>query len=166
MKHLILVLAIVFAAMACAQEPDVTADAEGQAEPAAGFTAEDEAAIRDRHEQFVASFNVEDWATQATYYAEDAVRMPPNEPLYQGRDAIMAASEALPPVTSFTLTSQEIEGHGDLAWARGTFTLDMAPPDADPVTMEGKWQAVYERQDDGSWLCVSDIWNTDAPMGT
>ncbi len=30
--------------------------------------------------------------------------------------------------------------------------------------MVGKWHAIYERQADGSWLCVSDIWNTDEPM--
>jgi ketosteroid isomerase-like protein len=166
MKRLIPMFAIVFATMACAQEADVTADADGQAGAAASFTAEDEAAIRDMLEGYAVSLNEADWASQAAYYTEDAVRMPPNEPVYQGRDAIIAASEALPPVTSFTLTPQEIEGEGDLAWAHGTFTLDLAPPDADPVAMEGKWQAVYERQEDGTWLCVSDIWNTDAPTGT
>jgi ketosteroid isomerase-like protein len=31
--------------------------------------------------------------------------------------------------------------------------------------MVGKWHAIYERQADGSWLCISDIWNTDAPVG-
>jgi ketosteroid isomerase-like protein len=40
----------------------------------------------------------------------------------------------------------------------------VAPPDAEAVNMVGKWHAIYERQADGSWLCVSDIWNTDEPM--
>lgn len=156
--------AAVFAAVACQQETDVTADAP--AEAGSSFTSEDEAAIRDMLQGYAVSFSEADWASQAAYYTEDGVRMPPDAPMYQGRDAIIAASEAFPPGTSLTLTPEQIEGEGDLAWARGTFTLDMAPPDADPVAMIGKWQAVYERQDDGSWLCVSDIWNSDTPMGT
>jgi ketosteroid isomerase-like protein len=111
-----------------------------EAEPQPTFTAEDEA------------------------YAADAVRMPPDEPMFQGHAAIRENQKALPPVTGFTLTPQVIGGEGDLAYARGAFTLDLAPPDADPISMVGKWHAIYERQADGSWVCVSDIWNTDMQM--
>jgi ketosteroid isomerase-like protein len=105
----------------------------------------------------------EDWATLVTYYTDDAVRMPPDEPMHQGQSEIIAWLEALPPVTGLTLTPQVIDGQGNLAYARGTFTFGAAPPDAEPVNQVGKWQAIYERQADGSWLCVSDIWNMDMP---
>ncbi len=84
--------------------------------------------------------------------------------MIQGHAAITAAWEAFPAVTGFTVTPQVVAGDGDLAYARGSFTLDLAPPDAQPVSSIGKWHAIYERQADGSWLCVSDIWNTDMPM--
>jgi ketosteroid isomerase-like protein len=92
------------------------------------------------------------------------VRMPPNESMIEGHAAITADFDALPPVTGFTLTPQVVAGEGDLAYARGAFTLDVAPPDAEPVHTVGKWLAIYERQPDGSWLCVSDIWNSDLPL--
>jgi ketosteroid isomerase-like protein len=125
---------------------------------------EDTAAIREMLDTYAANVQAHDWATLVTYYTDDALRMPPDQPMYQGAAAIVAAFEALPPVTGFTLTPQVIDGRGDLAYARGTYTLDMAPPDADPVNTSGKWHAIYHRQADGSWLCVSDIWNTDVPM--
>jgi ketosteroid isomerase-like protein len=132
--------------------------------PRPTFTASDEGAIRAMLETYVTTVVSQDWAANVNYYAADAVRMPPDAPVMQGHAAITAWLEALPPVTGFTLTPQAVAGDGDLAWARGTFTLDLAPAGAKPVNMVGKWQAVYNRQADGSWLCVSDIWNTDTPM--
>jgi len=130
----------------------------------AALSDEDTEAIRGMLDSYAANTRAQDWATLVTYYADDAVRMPPDAPMQTDEAAIMAWMDALPPVTGFTLTPQVIDGRGDLAYARGTFTLDVAPPDADVVNMVGKWHAIYERQADGSWLCVSDIWNTDMPM--
>jgi ketosteroid isomerase-like protein len=130
------------------------------------FTPADETAIRGSLDQFVTTVVAQDWRANAAYYTADAVRMPPNEPMIQGHDAIVAWATALPPVTGFTVTPQVVAGHGDLAHARGAFTLDLAPSGATPVHMVGKWSAIYQRQADGSWLCVSDIWNTDTPMAS
>jgi ketosteroid isomerase-like protein len=136
---------MVLALVAC--QPAEEAPPEAPAQPT--FTADDEAAIRE----------------STDYYTADAVRMPPNAPMIQGMAAIEELWDALPPRTGFTVTPQVIAGDGDLAYARGAYTIDLAPPDGDPVSMVGKWHAIYERQADGSWLCISDIWNTDAPVG-
>ncbi len=153
-NRLILALALVLSVAAC----------QPAAETQATFSAADEAAIRSMLEKFVDDVVAEDLTANVSYFATHAVRMPPNESMMQGHAAITAWIEALPPVTSFTLTPQVVAGDGDLAYARGAFTLDLAPPEAEPVNMVGKWHAIYERQTDGSWLCVSDIWNTDTPM--
>jgi ketosteroid isomerase-like protein len=147
-------LALAFAGTAC-QPP---------AQQAAGLSEEDVAAIRGMLEKLRVDFVAEDWTATLSYYATDAVRMPPNESMIEGHAAITADFDALPPVTGFTLTPQVVAGEGDLAYARGAFTLDVAPPDAEPVHTVGKWLAIYERQPDGSWLCVSDIWNSDLPL--
>jgi ketosteroid isomerase-like protein len=115
-------------------------------------------------ENYGPTLTAKDWATYVGYYADDAVRMPPNEPMYQGKDAIMAQVEALPAVANLTLTTQLIDGQGNLAYARGSYTLDVGPADGELVSVVGKWHAIYERQADGSWLCISDIWNTDEPQ--
>lgn len=153
-RHLVPALALVFPIAAC--QP------AGTSPPT--FAAADETTIRGMLEQYAATVVAEDWPTHVGYYTADAVRMPPNEPMMQGHAAITAWATALPPVTGFTLTPQAIGGGGDMAYARGAFTLDLAPADAPQMNMVGKWEAIYQRQADGSWLCVSDIWNTDAPI--
>lgn len=152
-------LTMMLALVAC--QPAAEPPTEAPAQPT--FTADDEAAIRGMLEKYVEDFAME-WESTA-YYAADAVRMPPNAPMIQGTAAIQELWDALPPRTGFTITPQVIAGDGDLAYARGAYTLGLAPPDGDPVNMVGKWHAIYERQADGSWLCVSDIWNTDMPVG-
>jgi ketosteroid isomerase-like protein len=137
--------------------------AEAPAMPAA-LSEQDMATIRGMLENYGPTLTAKDWATYVGYYADDAVRMPPNEPMYQGKDAIMAQVEALPAVANLTLTTQLIDGQGNLAYARGSYTLDVGPADGELVSVVGKWHAIYERQADGSWLCISDIWNTDEPQ--
>lgn len=134
------------------------------AEPRPTFTADDEAAIRGMLEKYVVDVVAEDWTAILGFYTTDAVRMPPNEEMLRGHAAISAWLDALPPITGFTLAPQVVAGDGNLAYARGAFTFDLAPPEAEPVSMVGKWHGIYERQADGSWLCVSDIWNTDTPV--
>jgi ketosteroid isomerase-like protein len=151
---LLAALALALASTAC-QPP---------AQEAGPLSEEDVAAIRGMLEKLRVDFVAEDWTAILSYFATDAVRMPPNESMIEGHAAITASFDALPPVTGFTLTPQVVAGEGDLAYARGAFTLDTAPPEAEPVNMVGKWLAIYERQADGSWLCVSDIWNTDTPL--
>ena len=159
MKHirLILVLFLVLFLAGC--------ECEEKADAGPTFTAEDDAAIRSSLAQWAVDVLAADWTAHAGYYTADAVRMPPDAPTIQGHNAIIALMETFPPITGFTLTPQAVGGDGDLAYATGAFTLDLAPPDADPVNMVGKWTAIYKRQEDGSWLCVSDIWNDDAPAG-
>lgn len=160
MQRLMAVLVMVLAVGACQPAAEAPPETEAQA----SFTADDEATIRGMLEKYVVDVIAEDWATNISFYDTDAVRMPPNEPMMQGHAAIREWQDALPPITGLTLTPQVIAGDGDLAYARGAFTFDLAPPDADPVNMVGKWLAIYERQSDGSWLCVIDIWNTDVPV--
>jgi ketosteroid isomerase-like protein len=153
--RLILLLALVLIVAGCQCDHDAT--------PQPTFTADDETAIRGLLETFTDTVLAGDWAANTAYYTEDAVRMPPDAPMIQGHAAMVTLWETFPPVTGFTLTPQVVGGDGDMAYARGAFTLDLAPPDADPTSLVGKWQAAYQRQADGTWLCVSDIWNSDTP---
>lgn len=108
--------------------------------PQPTFAAADETAIRGMPDQYVAAVVAEDWAGNVASSTTDAVPMPPNEPMRQGHDALTAWLAALPPVTGFTVTPAAVDGDGGLAYARGAFTLDLAPPDAEPVHMVGKWR--------------------------
>ena len=156
-RSLLATLALVLTAAAC--QPY----AEAPAAPAA-LSEQDMATIRGMLDSYGATVTAKDWATYVGYYADDAVRMPPDAPMFQGKAAIMANAEALPAVTNLTLTVQLIDGQGNLAYARGTYTFDVGPAEDQLTNMVGKWHTIYERPAAGSWLCVSDIWNTDAPV--
>jgi len=101
----------------------------------------------------------------ATHYAEHAVFMVPNLPALEGRAAIRTWFAGGPPFTSFTLTPKEIDGRGDLAYVRGTWTLGIAAAGKTPATQDhGKFLEVRRKQADGSWLMVADIFNSDVPL--
>lgn len=147
---LVMALVVSFAACQPASEPT--------------FTSADEAAIEATLDTYLTTVLAGDWTGLADqYYTADAVRMPPDQPAVEGRDAIIAFAEAYPPITAHTLSPQAIVGDGDVAYARGSYTITVTTPGGESVDAVGKWYAVYERQEDGSWLCAGDIWNNDAP---
>jgi len=126
---------------------------------------EDVAAIRSLVQSFGDAALAGDFATAAESYAVDAVFMPPNAPIYEGRDAEVGHLEAAPPVLSYSSALVEVDGYGDLAYARGTYSLSLLVG-ADTVAMEGKWVQIFRKQPDGSWFITLDIWNSNAPEST
>lgn len=100
-------------------------------------------------------------------FAEDAVVWSPDRPAIEGRAAIRAANEPTPGVTvqDFTVSSLEIDGYGDLAFDRGTYSYTVVSEGAEePLTMVGKYLVIARKQADGTWLWALDISNTDAPL--
>ena len=91
--------------------------------------------------------------------------MPPNEPPLVGRAAIVADA-----AENFTAMSSSLTSHsegsyvmGDLAVEWGTYSFSGTMVDSDvTVSQDGKYVAIYERQADGSWKIVRDIWNANA----
>jgi len=65
----------------------------------------------------------------------------------------------------FTMTSQEIDGLGCLAYDRGTWTWSgVLPGMTEPVNDTGKYLSIVRRRDDGTWLYTDVIWNSDTPV--
>ena len=54
-----------------------------------------------------------------------------------------------------------IDGRGDLAFARGTYSWTVRVGEGEPVSDTGKWLTIGRRQADGTWLLSQDIWNSD-----
>jgi len=93
----------------------------------------------------------------AAMYAEKATFMPPNQPMVQGRAAIRAWMKTAQPLKSFVVSPIDINGRGDLAYVRGTFQLLFESGAQD----RGKFLEIRQRQQDGRWLIVADIFNSD-----
>ncbi|UCC73174.1 MAG: DUF4440 domain-containing protein [Gemmatimonadota bacterium] len=155
---LLAALALALASTACqppAQEP-------------VGLSEEDVAAIRAIPQSYTEATLADDYAALAAHWAEDAVNMVPNQALIQGRAAIQARYEAvLAMVTEYSNTMVEIEGRGDLAYARGVISIAFTPKGMpEPVRDTIKYLAVLRKQPDTSWLFTHVCWNSDLPLPT
>jgi uncharacterized protein (TIGR02246 family) len=163
MKKLFMVLPLVFLlcfAFSCQQGEEVAE--EPGVKP---LSDEDIAANKALTAAYVQGINSKDWAAVTVLYTEDAILMPPNQPLVQGREAILVWAEAFPPLTEFDLTLVEIDGYGDLAYVRGMGTMTMTPESApEPIKDTVKYIEIRRKQDDGSWLIAIDIMNSDLPL--
>jgi ketosteroid isomerase-like protein len=68
------------------------------------------------------------------------------------------------PVTDVRNEVEGVRAAGDLAVGWGTYTLTITPEaGGEPLTDMGKWMAIAERQPDGTWRGLRNIWNQDAP---
>ena len=129
----------------------------------APLSAADITAIRATTEAWLQAVRAGDRAGLAATYTEDAVLMPAHAPDVRGRRNIEAWFEKTPPVESFDLEITEIEGFGDLAYVRGTYTVTTVIEGLEPVTDSGKYLDVRRRQADGSWLFIRDMFASDLP---
>src|SRR5262245_35312235 len=100
------------------------------------------------------------------FYAPDAVLMPPNHGLVEGRQKIAGFLQGLIDggLTGIKLETLTVASAGDLAYGQGRYTLNLSPPSSPPVQDVGKYVVVYRRQANGSWRAVSDIFNSDHPI--
>ncbi len=98
-----------------------------------------------------------------SFWAEDAVVFPPDQPAIRGKDSIRAyvlASFKMPGfAVRWQTTELTVSPGGDLAYGSGTNVVTLNGPDGKPVTLAGKAVTVWRKGSDGDWKCVVDIWN-------
>ncbi|MBC8166322.1 MAG: SgcJ/EcaC family oxidoreductase [Bryobacteraceae bacterium] len=130
----------------------------------ATFTDADRTAIRSMIEEFTSAVSKGDFVTAASLYAEDGVAMPPNAPAAEGRAAIQKVLEGFGRPQAFSQPVVEIDGVGDLAYARVNYELTFTPPKATaPVTDKGKVLIVMRKQSDGNWRTTRAMHNSNLP---
>jgi uncharacterized protein (TIGR02246 family) len=111
--------------------------------------------------QYLAAAKAGDASKVASFYAKDAVVMPPNAPPIQGRRAIQQDHERLfkeSPPFELTATPLASETSGDLGYIRGEYAVRrQGTPEA-----RGKYVEVWKRIN-GEWKIICDINNADHP---
>jgi len=99
----------------------------------------------------------------SVFYAEKSILMPPNESICKGKEAIRRSYQEYRKSNKDHWDSSIVEDvhmSGDLAVARGTDTGLMTPRGGgESVQFNLKWLMVFERQSDGTWKCLYEIWN-------
>jgi uncharacterized protein (TIGR02246 family) len=126
---------------------------------------EDVAAIEASTDGFAETAVAGDWAALAALFTEEAVLMPPNGPVVEGRVVIQAFLEPFPPITQFESTIVQIDGRGDLAFVRASYSqgyIDEGTPESIHIT--GKYVQIWRKQPDGKWLIAAHIFNFDLPL--
>jgi ketosteroid isomerase-like protein len=102
----------------------------------------------------------------ASFYAEDAVAYPPNEPVCVGRAAarkVWAAYFADPSFKiSWKSTHAEVANSGDMGFTSGPYEASYNGADGKMINEKGKFLCVWRKQRDGTWKATHDMWNTDA----
>lgn len=120
--------------------------------------AADAAAIRATDADWVKA--VKDPATFTSFYADDAVLLPPGGPMTSGKEAISEAWQRMVAQPGFALTfaptKVEVSKSGDMAYELGNYALTVNDKSGKPQTTKGKYVVVWGKQADGSWKALVD----------
>jgi ketosteroid isomerase-like protein len=103
-----------------------------------------------------------------SYYADNAVVMPPNVAMAMDKAAERKAwADILVPGADVSWTSGKVEAaqSGELVYDVGVYTvITKASKGKAQTTDGGKYLAVWKKQADGSWKVAAATWNSDKPL--
>jgi uncharacterized protein (TIGR02246 family) len=156
---------VLSAAMAAAQT--ATAPAKTPATQAASGGA----AVKQVADSYVQAVLAGDPKAVVALYAEDAVEMPPNQPLLKGRAAIQSYYEKVfgsgRKVMNFTLDHIESHTSGDTAFDAGTYKQSMQGETgtATATSDTGKYVVILKRAG-SAWKIAYAIYNSDTAPPT
>ncbi len=138
-----------------------------QTQTAQDTLAADESALRTLDSEWSRAAGAKDVDKSVSYYADDAIVMPPNSPLATGKEPIRAVWKGMLGAPGFSggwkSTKVDVARSGDLAYVSGSYELTENDASGKPVTDKGKYLEVWKKQANGSWKCVADIFNSDLP---
>ena len=151
--------------LSCQTQP--VADTNRSATPGADTRAADEAALRKLDDEWSKAAGASDVEKTVSYYTDDALVMPPNSPVLQGKEAARGMWKAMFSMPGYgggwKATKVEVSRSGDMGWVTGNYEITETDASGKPMTDKGKYLEVWKKQADGSWKCVADMFNTDLP---
>lgn len=121
----------------------------------------DEKAVRDADDAWSKAASSKDVDKTVSFYADDALVLPPNEPAVSGKDKVHELWKGfLDSVTemSWKATRVEMAKSGDMACLTGTYEMTMKDGSKD----HGKYCEVWEKKG-GAWKCGTDMFSSDLP---
>ena len=148
------VLLLLFTAFSCAKQ---------EKKPS---VEEDIAAINELYKQATLACSSGEVELYLSLFTEDAVVMATEFPAIIGKEELRPAMEGLFSLFDLKLpyTVDEVEVHGDWAFARSSFQYSMTLKEGgETTTRAGKELDIFKRQADGSWKIYKESWSYDAP---
>ena len=107
---------------------------------------------------FAAALNARDAARAASCYAEDAVLVPPGEPIVKGRaniEAYWKTAIESGGVRDASVETLDAASSGSLGYEIGSFTLTSNGPNGEPVAERGRYVELLRRGPDGKWYSIA-----------
>lgn len=152
-RYACLVIALAFTLPACRAGVDVEAERER---------------LRQTDQEWAAAAAAgQDVERIIAYWTDDAKVYPDGMPVVEGKAAIrefVAGSLAIP---GFVVTWQPqevvVSPDGRFGYTAGANQFTAPDPNGVAMTTHGRYLTVWRKEADGSWKCVTDIWNTGAP---
>jgi uncharacterized protein (TIGR02246 family) len=128
----------------------------------AGTKSADEQAVRDADEQWSKAAGAKDLDKTVSFYADDAMVLPPNQPMVTSKTGIRNLWKGfLDSLTdiSWKTTRVEMAKSGDMGYLIGTYAMTMK----DGTKDTGKYCEVWKKQADGKWKVAADMFSSDLP---
>jgi uncharacterized protein (TIGR02246 family) len=124
--------------------------------------ASDEQAVRDADAAWSKVAGAKDLDKTVSFYADDAIVLPPNEAAVTTKDGIRnlwkGFLDGLQNI-SWKTTRVETSKSGDMACLIGTYEMTMKDGSKD----KGKYCEVWEKKADGKWKVATDMFSSDLP---
>ena len=160
---LVLIVLLLGIATSCQKQ-----DRSAAGKATAGVEA-DVAAIKALIAEWVRLYNAEDFENMiSVFYADEAVVMNPNAPARRTKEAILLMYQKdyesnIEHVDTSVAEDVRVSGNTAVAWGMDTGTTTPRSGGA-PVPYSLKWLMVFERQSDGAWKCLYEMWNDNNPV--
>ena len=131
-------------------------------------TQHDADAIQKASAQFTVAVQTADAELWASLYTDDAVMLPPNHPIVQGKAAIAQyMNENFFGLFDIAMddTTDALVVDRNMAFRRGTVKLTLTPKNGDATIDDVvRYIEIWQRQSDGTWKLTEDMFNSGLPL--
>ena len=138
-----------------------------QTQTASDTRATDETALRNQDNEWSKAAGTKDVGKTVSFYADDAIVLPPNIQAIMSKDSIHAMWKVMlvAPGSSISWKSGKVEvaRSGELGYVTGTYETTENDAAGKPMNDKGKYLVVWKKQADGSWKCIVDMFSSDLP---
>jgi ketosteroid isomerase-like protein len=126
----------------------------------------EEAALRKTDSTWSSLADVKDMDKAVSYWSDDAVVIPPGQPIVKGKEALKKFVENSKNIPGFSISWKSYDIHfssdAKLAYMYGENLMTMNDSTGKKMSFPGRGYTIWRKEADGNWKCVVDFWN-DAP---
>ena len=120
--------------------------------------------LMDLSRQWSAQVSSGDMESALSVWADDAVMLPPDLPLLDGKAVIEEYVTGAANIPGFQIRWEPLEAHvsndGDMAYMLERNVIEVDGPDGNKIITHSKVVTIWRKNADGEWKNVVDIWNT------